>query len=36
MKILVDEMPKKEEDCPWAQPVDTLGTLVQFGFVTGR
>ncbi len=22
MKILVDKMPKKVEDCPWAQPVD--------------
>ena len=22
MKILVDKMPKKVEDCPWAQPID--------------
>lgn len=36
MKILVDEMPAKVEDCPWAQPVDNPWGLVQFGFVIGR
>lgn len=36
MKILVDEMPKKAEDCPGHILLKIPGMTVQFGFASGR